>query len=122
MHMDAQNMYTCAIRSNNCTSYHGLQKHFERVHTQHELKNTKRKAEEFTFSEGCAEVLFSKRIKSGLLVDGLDTVPSKITLKNDINEFNFFILINKTSMGVLGNLGLVNKSISCTYLPERSNG
>lgn len=114
MHMNAQNMYTCAICSNNCTGYHGLQKHFKRVHTQHELKNIKRKAEEFTFSEGCAEVLLSKRIKSRFLAEGLDTVPSKITLKNDNNEFNFFSLLNKTSMGVLGNLGLVNKSISCT--------
>ncbi|KAI9356117.1 hypothetical protein BD770DRAFT_110369 [Pilaira anomala] len=114
IHMDAQTMYTCAICSNNCTGYQSMQKHFKRVHTQYELKNTKRRAEEFTFSEECAEVLLSKRIKSGLLADGLDTVHSKITLKNDNNEFNFFSLLNKTSMGVLRNLGLLNKSISCT--------
>lgn len=69
--------------------------HLKRLHIQHKLKNLKRKAEELTFSEGCAEVLLSKRIKSGLLAEGLNTAPTNITLKNDKNEYSFFNLLNK---------------------------
>lgn len=107
--------YKCVVYQSLLKGYHSLLKHFKKIHSQYELRNYERKADEgFTFKEGSHAAMGNKKIKADFLVDALHLVPAKLEITHDTIIYNFFDLDSKSTMATFKRLGLLNEKITCT--------
>lgn len=85
------------------------------------MNNTKRKASEFSYKDGCSDVFNNKKIKADSMADALQLSPFRTTANDEGIDYSFYTLVNKSIMQALSQLGVLDKILSSkleTYTEE----